>query len=252
MTDIYKAPDANLSQHAETGGYGSLEKGIAGDYEFSIGTVIGEAWQKTHGSKGAFNMAMFLYFILLIAVSVGVQLLTVPLLSAVEPGQPSAPVVVMAIAGQLLINLVCMPVAMGLFMLGLRAAVGANLEATSIFGYFSKMFSLLMTLILMYILIVIGFFLLVLPGIYLMFAYYLAMPLVVEKGLSPWQALEASRKAVTHRWFSVFGLMLSLMVIVLVSAIPLGIGLIWTMPMLIIAYGILYRNIFGVEAASVN
>ena len=34
-------------------------------------------------------------------------------------------------------------------------------------------------------------------------AYLLAIPLVVERGLSPWQALEASRKAITQHWFKV-------------------------------------------------
>ena len=99
----------------------------------------------------------------------------------------------------------------------------------------------------MYILVAIGFLLLVLPGIYLMVAYSLAMPLVVEKGLSPWQALEASRKAITKSWFRFIGLGLAIMVIMIVSMIPLGIGMIWTIPMAMIAFGIAYRNIFGYE-----
>jgi uncharacterized membrane protein len=125
------------------------------------------------------------------------------------------------------------------------------ISAGSIFGYFSKMFSLLLTMILMYIMVLIGFLLLVLPGIYLAVAYYMAMPLVVEKGMSPWQALETSRKAITHRWFSVFGLFFIMSLILFVSAIPLGLGMIWTLPMLIIAFGILYRNMFGVEADTI-
>ena len=103
----------------------------------------------------------------------------------------------------------------------------------------------------MYIMITIGFILLILPGIYLMVAYYMALPLVAEKGMSPWRALETSRKAVTHRWFSIFGFFIVLSFIAFVSAIPLGIGMIWTLPMMLIAYGILYRNMFGVEAATI-
>ena len=74
----------------------------------------------------------------------------------------------------------------------------------------------------------------------------LAIPLVVERGLSPWQALEASRKAITQHWFKVFGLFFVLMLIMLLSMIPLGIGLIWTLPLLIVTMGVLYRTIFGV------
>lgn len=77
----------------------------------------------------------------------------------------------------------------------------------------------------------------------------LAIPLVVERGLTPWQALETSRKAITQRWFKVFGLFLLLGLITLVSAIPLGVGLVWTIPLFVIAMGVLYRTIFGVLPA---
>ena len=43
--------------------------------------------------------------------------------------------------------------------------------------------------------------------------------------------------------------MILMMLIAAVSAIPLGIGLIWTYPMMINVIGILYRDIFGVEEA---
>jgi uncharacterized membrane protein len=61
--------------------------------------------------------------------------------------------------------------------------------------------------------------------------------------------MEASRKAVGQRWFKIFGLFLLLGLIVMISAIPLGIGLVWSMPLLMIAIGILYRTIFGVLPA---
>nr|MDA3868631.1 hypothetical protein [Gammaproteobacteria bacterium] len=67
-----------------------------------------------------------------------------------------------------------------------------------------------------------------------------------------WQALETSRKAITRRWFSVFALFIILSIIVFISAIPLGLGLIWTMPLMIIAFGVLYRNMFGVEAETLT
>ena len=38
-----------------------------------------------------------------------------------------------------------------------------------------------------------------------------------------------------------------LMGIMFISAIPLGIGMVWTWPLFINAKGILYRNIFGIE-----
>lgn len=244
MTNIYKAPDSDPRKEASIGQYGSLEKGIAGDYELSVGQVLSEAWARTSGRKGKFIGAFFMYMIVMVCIMLVMQAITMEL---IVPNVDKSLLPSLGLVQQLIINLVMLPIGVGLFMLGLRASVDADLYVTSIFDYFAKALSLLATLILMYLLVAVGLVLLILPGVYLIFAYYLAMPLVVEKGLSPWQALEASRKAITHRWFTVFGLMIVLMLITMISMIPLGIGMIWSMPMMMIAYGLLYRNIFGVE-----
>ena len=72
-------------------------------------------------------------------------------------------------------------------------------------------------------------------------------PLIIEKDLSPWEAMEASRKAIHHHWFQVFGLFFVMGLIFMISALPLGIGTFWTMPMGVIMFGIVYRTIFGAE-----
>ncbi len=251
MTDIYKTPDAELSNQQVSGDYGSLEKGIAGDYEFSIGDTLSEAWEKTNGAKLTFNLAFFLYFLVAIGVMVVAQFILIPFIPS-EPGADTSLFMIVWIGQQVIINLILMPIVMGMFLLGLRRAVDAPVNATSIFGYYNKALTLLLTLIIMYVMLTIGFVLLVIPGIYLSIAYILAMPLVVEKNLSPWQALEASRKAISKNWFTVFGFMIVMGLILFVSALPLGIGMIWTMPMLMIAYGIMYRNIFGCETETVG
>jgi hypothetical protein len=38
----------------------------------------------------------------------------------------------------------------------------------------------------------------------------------------------------------------------LVGLLPLGLGMIWTLPLSIIAFGIVYRNMFGCEPATIN
>jgi hypothetical protein len=46
------------------------------------------------------------------------------------------------------------------------------------------------------------------PGIYLLVAWWFALPLVADKRLEFWSAMELSRKVVTRVWFEVFLLML--------------------------------------------
>lgn len=222
---------------------GSLENGIAGNYQFDISATLSEAWQKTAGAKLTFVLAGLVYFGVLVAASF---LLGMVFGMAGGDSESGLPVIVQ----QLILTAITLPLGMGLFMLGLKRSVDQPIAVPALFDYYGKTVQLLLTMILMYIMLIIGFLLLILPGIYLAVAYYFALPLVVEKNLGPWQALEASRKAITKRWFSVFGFVLLLTLIIVISAILLGIGLIWTFPLAMIAMGVLYRNMFGVEGIS--
>ncbi len=252
MTNVYQAPSSDLTESTVPyNGNGSIENGIAGNYEFSIRAIISEAWDKTSGSKGTFWLAALLYCLVVFPVSFGLEFGLRAVGIGYTPGDPISKMVVFMIISQTIQLIVSMPLAMGLFMIAVKRATGAPAEATDVFAYFPKTMPLFVTALLMYLFIAIGLCLLVLPGIYLMVAYCLAMPLIVEKNLSPWDALEASRKAVTHRWFRFVGLYIVMLVIMIVAAIPLGIGLIWVMPMFMLAAGIVYRNIFGYEGAVV-
>ena len=104
----------------------------------------------------------------------------------------------------------------------------------------------------MVVMILIGTVLLVLPGIYLAVSYQLALPLVADKGLGPWEAMEASRKTVTHKWFTFFGLGLVAGLAAAGSVFLLGIPLIWVLPACLIGMGIVYRNALGVEQATLE
>jgi len=249
MSNVYQTPESNLvNDKGETGDYGSIEKAISGDYELSIGSVLSEAWEKTSGVKWPFQLAFLYYFLVFIGIVIVLSIVTGTLMAISQ--DPSMGVFIQVVL-QIGINLIGLPMIMGVVIMGIKRSVDVPISAGSVFNYFSKMLPLFATMILIYIMVLIGLFLLVIPGIYLMFAYYMAMPLVVEKGMSPWQAMEVSRKAITHRWFSVFFLLMIMGIILTISMIPLGIGLIWTLPMMMIAYGIMYRNMFGVEAETV-
>ena len=100
--------------------------------------------------------------------------------------------------------------------------------------------------------ILLGLVLLVLPGIYLAIAYGFAIPLALERGLSPWEAMETSRKAVTHRWFAFLGLSLVCALLLMLSVLTLGIAYIWVLPLCVLAYGIAYRNLFGLPVDNDN
>jgi GYF domain 2 len=98
----------------------------------------------------------------------------------------------------------------GLYLVFIRRIRGQPAAVTDVFAGFSIAFvQLLLVGVVSGLLGVIGVFCCcILPGIYLMIAWTFGVPLVVDKNLEFWSALELSRKVVTRVWFQTFGLTL--------------------------------------------
>jgi hypothetical protein len=249
MSDIYSAPNAPLMQAGAIDGYGSVEKALAGNYDFSVGEVLSEAWAKTDGSKWTFQVAFGIY--------VGVLFLVLGIFAifGVVTGTANAApalAIIVELVSQLANYVVITPLMTGIMILGLRRAVGTPIRAGQILNHYGKVVPLFITSLLKFMITMVGFLLLILPGIYFGVSYLFAEMLVVDKGLSPSAAMTTSRKAVGHKWFALFGLTAALFVINMLALIPLTLGLIWTIPMSVIAMGVAYRNIFGCENATIS
>lgn len=239
----YATPGSSLHEPRVNSGALSVEEALARDYDFRIGEVLGEAWHKVKGMKGTLIGAVLIYGVAINVISfvIAFVLGLLGLFQVSHAGTQVLEIVVNVFAGAL-----CYPLLAGLNLIGIRRAADQPAEINEMFSHFGLFMPLFITGLGITALIYLGMFLLLLPGIYLGVAYSLAVPLLVERNLSPWQAMEASRKAISKHWFKVFGLFLALGGILLLSAIPLGIGLVWTLPMAFIAIGVLYRIIFGV------
>jgi hypothetical protein len=69
------------------------------------------------------------------------------------------------------------------------------------------------------------------PIIYLTLSWAFAFALVIDQGLSPWTALEVSRRVITRRWFSMLFLMICAGFLAMLGLIGLGIGVVFTIPL---------------------
>ena len=154
----------------------------------------------------------------------------------------------LGLLGQLIYSAAMLPINTSFTLIGAKRAAGGDIDQAMLWAYFPKTLKLLGTYILIAVAVVIGLMLLVIPGIYLAFSYTFALVLVADKDLGIWEAMETSRKAISKRWFSFAGLLLLLGVVNLIAIIPLGVGLIWSIPWTIITMGEVYRNMFGYEA----
>jgi uncharacterized membrane protein len=213
--------------------------GFAGP--FSLGEVIGEAWAKTKGAKRTIWAGTAVMYGVILVIVGGGTLLLPPL----GDGQANATGMVGNVLFQVVIDVLSVLFTAGLLFMGMRQAAGKSISWQMIFNGFSGAAQIILAAILQFILVSLGFLLLVLPGIYLVVGYALTIPLIIDKGLSPWQAMEMSRKAIHKIWWKMAGLFVVVGLILLVSLLALGLGLIWTWPMFIVLAGVVYRHIFG-------
>ncbi|HVM47465.1 MAG TPA: GYF domain-containing protein [Candidatus Acidoferrum sp.] len=95
----------------------------------------------------------------------------------------------------------------------------------------------------------IAFCLCVLPGIYTSVAWMFAIPLVIDRGLGFWQAMELSRRLVTRHWFLVFALVLVVGLVSVAGVIACCVGLLATVPLGWMSLMYAYEDIFGRRTA---
>lgn len=216
------------------------------EYDFDIIEIMKTGFNRIEGVKGLFLAAFVVY----VVVAVIVQIVLGTFFPSPPP--PAEPNLLNQQIVTILSYPVLMPLIVGIMMLAIHYSRGENIEFKSVFNYYHLTGKLSLAALLIYIMTVIGFVLLILPGIYLSIAYVFTLPLIADKRMGVWDAMELSRKAVTKHWFKVFGLFLLLSIIMALGALALGIGLIWAAPLLFVTlFGLLYPLIFdGVEISA--
>ena len=216
--------------------HSAIQSGLAGNYSFAPVETIRESFAATEGFKGTVWIAMGI--IVTINIILGV-------IQAIIPQSRGSQAVY-----QLLVMFITQPMQAGLMMLGVLYMAGIAVKGNSVLDYFDRTVKIVFLTILTALGITLGLICLILPGIYLMIAWSMAMPLMLKYDLRLWEALKVSRKAVTHQWWSFFGTFILMAIVIIISALPLGIGLIWTIPMCICLYGKLFNTVFQEGAES--
>lgn len=216
----------------------NVQRTLDGETRLDIAAVLREAWSRMPGSRtvllGAF--AALLLIMMLIMSLLGAMFGDIGMASGTTLG---------GIVTRLLVTAIIYPFMAGIFMVSLRWIHGRPIA----FDQLAQQYTLVVPLVLMNVLmglgITLGIILFVIPAIYLSVAWMLAMPIMVDRGLGPWQALELSRKLVTKHWFSMLAYALIAGAALAVGAFTFGIAFFWLLPWLSLSYAILYRELAG-------
>lgn len=106
------------------------------------------------------------------------------------------------------------------------------------------------TYLILAVVIIIGFILLIVPGVIALLMFMFATSLVVDKGLMPIEALkESARITKGHRW-KLLGFVLVLVLVNLVGLIALVVGLLVSIPVSALASIHAYRELSGMASGA--
>jgi hypothetical protein len=202
------------------------EEILARDYHLEIGRCVGRAWDVIRSNFWPAVGASFLVLLLQGALE------CVPFLG------PAA-------------NLILGGVFLGgLYYFFLKLVRRQPAEIGDAFaGFRIALVPLMLAGVVSTLLTTVGLVLCLVPGIYLAVAWVFALPLVADKGLDFWPAMELSRKVVTKHWWTILGLQLINLMILLAGVLCCVVGVFVAVPVTCAAIACAYEEIFGAQAA---
>lgn len=217
---------------------GSIEQTLAGAARLEVSAVLREAWQASHAIRPLVVPGM-----VLVTVAVVLASLALAAVFGVEDRS-----VFGATVSQLVTMIIVYPYMAGAFLLALRHSAGLSVAFPDQFACYRNWLPLVAVGLLQNVVTSLGFMLLIVPGIYLSFALYLAVPLKAERDLPITECLVISLRLVNRKLFEVSVLVLLSGVMTIVGVFTL-VGWIWTMPWALMILAIVYRQLAGFAPA---
>lgn len=135
------------------------------------------------------------------------------------------------------------PLYAGFFLVGNKISRGEEVIYPDFFSGFQYWIVTVGISLIAQILIALGIFAFVAPGIYLLVGYMLAVPMGIFAGVDLWTAMELSRKLVTKYWWKFFLLLILLLIYNMLGALVFGVGILITFPMTFLAIYVVFEEL---------
>ena len=218
-----------------------------GDYDLDIGGCFSRGWELVKNNFWPTVGVTALVVIIMGGINQIVGLLTRPAMNGMILQHQVTPGAVLVIV---LSTVVSAPIytifTAGLLKYYLMLIRGEGAQIGDAFSGFGPSIGQLALLsVVQMILMLLGILLCVIPGIYLSVAWYFAMPLVIDRRMNFWAAMELSRKMVTRHWFMIFAFLIVYGLLVIAGLIACCVGIFVTMPIGFAALMYAYETIFS-------
>ena len=139
------------------------------------------------------------------------------------------------------------PLSVGIFYVIFNKMRGGEINIGDISKGFNFFVAAVLADILITVFVSVGFFFLIIPGIVISALYMFAFPLILEKNMDFWEAMETSRKVVTKNIFELSVFMLVLYIFMIIGVLLLFVGFLVALPIVFVAIALAYKDLFGLE-----
>jgi hypothetical protein len=217
------------------------------DYSLDIGGCISRGWELVKGNFWPSVGVTVLIMVIIAAINQVFGLFTRPAVDAMVLEHKVTPAEIVII---FLTTIISGPIytvfIAGLFKYYLKLIRGESAGIADAFSGFGRSTGQLVLLsLVMNLLTLIGYVFCLIPGIYLAVAWIFSIPLVIDRQMGFWDAMELSRKMVNKHWFLVFAFLLVYGLLSMSGILACCIGIFVTLPIGIAALMYAFESIFS-------
>ncbi|UQA61021.1 hypothetical protein [Polyangium aurulentum] len=207
---------------------------------WDIGEVLNLAWERTKANLGPLVLTTLVYFVIA-SIPNGIQR---GLVAADVVRQDSIEFALISLPIALVSMVLSAYLQAGLLRVYLSAARGGAVNVGDLFSG-KNFLTLLGANLLLGLAVVVGFVFCIIPGIFLALAFSMTSFYVVDAGMGPIRAMEASWQVTTGQKGALFGFGFLSVLIALAGLLACGVGLLVASPVIGIGLTIIYLRLSG-------
>ena len=243
----YAAPQSTWTEATPAAGAALLEI-PPGSEPIDVGGCVKRGFELTKRQFGTIVLVGLVYFAVFFGLSMVLGLIqgilqgTMGAGSArhMDPHPGAGPVLIMAVF-QVISQVFSIYLGLGLTRIGLNLVSGKAVSVGMLFGEGGKLLRAIGATFLFVVMMMIGFILLIVPGVYIALRYGQYMVAIVDRDLGVMDALSYSSSLTTNNRLNMFVLGMLGMVIVFAGMLACGVGLIFAGPVVWLSYIVAYR-----------
>lgn len=263
---------------------GSLETGLHGQYELPVKSVLSQAWGNVHGTKASFVSGQLITVFFTMLVLLAITLICLALERVIPGFDGVTQLITSLVAGgwSVCSFAYLMRIAFNR-LIGKPVNAKGYFKHFNYYGQGVALYLLQFVAIFVLGVIFIGLMLLVsyfvlgkdvgydvkhlsggsdaallIPGIILLICAFflytffasllmLVIPVAIDRNIRVMLALRIVFTTLMKKWCSIIKINVVLTLILIASAIPLGLGLIWTMPLYFNSLAVIYERALGIK-----